>query len=208
MNWYIYDKGKAFNYFMQSIQGFHKYDKIELSNIDTQCIIEYTSLLLDRIHWQEHYRLEFQLEYPTGYYLTNETNQGVRIKDSLTHIVAEPTTEFIWQAYLLVNAYKVLNDLNDIVVAYGDLLWMYSGDYLNTFKWEPNINEFLEPKVSLEDSYARVECCWIDQNELGLYKELCEYDIQENVIQLKERNFHLLLPPWGSEDYYESPLKR
>lgn len=92
-DWYLYRKGKAFTSFLQSINlGF---EKTELSNINTQCIIEHTSLLLDRIHWQENYRLEFQLEYPTGYCLTNGTNQGVRIKDSLTHIVAEPTTEFV-----------------------------------------------------------------------------------------------------------------
>lgn len=156
-DWYLYRKGKAFTSFLQSINlGF---EKTELSNINTQCIIEYTSLLLDRIHWQEFYRLEFQLEYPTGYYLTNGTNQDVRIKDSLTHIVVEPTTEFVWQTYLLANADKVLNDTNDLVVAYGDLLSMYSEDYLDTFKWEPDINVFLEPKVFLADNHARVECC-------------------------------------------------
>ena len=148
------------------------------------------------------------MEYPTGYYLTNGTNQGARIKDSLTHIVAEPTTEFVWQAYLLANADKVLKDINDLVVAYGDLLSMYSADYLDTFKWEPDINVFLEPKVFLADNHARVECCWIDENELGLYKEICEYDIQENVFQLTNQKSHLLLPPWGSEDYYESPLEK
>lgn len=208
-DWYLYRKGKAFTGFLQSINiGFKEDAKTELSNINTQYIIGYTSQLLDRIHWQNNYRLEFQLEYPTGYYLTNETNQSVRIKDSLTHIVAEPTTEFIWQAYLLTNADKVLKDINDIVVAYGDLLWMYSEDYLDTFKWEPNINDFLEPKVFLADSHARVECCWIDQNEYGLYKEICEYDIREKDFQLTNHKCHLLLPPWGSEDYYESPLEK
>ena len=185
-DWYLYRKGKAFTGFLQSInQGFGEYAKKQLSNINTQSIIEYTSLLLDRIRWQENYRIEFQLEYPTGYYLTNGTNQGVRIKDSLTHIVAEPTTEFVWQAYLLANADKVLKDINDLVVAYGDLL-----------------------SVFLADNHARVECCWIDENELGLYKEICEYDIQENVFQLTNQKSHLLLPPWGSEDYYESPLEK
>lgn len=208
-DWYLYRKGKAFTGFLQSInQGFGEYAKKQLSNINTQSIIEYTSLLLDRIRWQENYRIEFQLEYPTGYYLTNGTNQGVRIKDSLTHIVAEPTTEFVWQAYLLANADKVLKDINDLVVAYGDLLSMYSADYLDTFKWEPDINVFLEPKVFLADNHARVECCWIDENELGLYKEICEYDIQENVFQLTNQKSHLMLPPWGSEDYYESPLEK
>ena len=86
------------------------------------------------------------MEYPTGYCLTNGTNQGVRIKDSLTHIVDEPTTEFVWQAYLLANADKVLKDINDLVVAYGDLLSMYSADYLDTFKWEPDINVFFRTK--------------------------------------------------------------
>lgn len=208
-DWYLYCKGKAFTSFLQSINhGFQKNAKPELSNINTQSIIEYTSLLMDRIRWRENYKLEFQFEYPTGYYLTNETDQGVRIKDSLTHIIAEPTTEFVWQAYLLVNADKVLNDINDLVVAYGDLLSMYSADYLDTFKWEPDINVFLEPKVFLADNHARVECCWIDENELGLYKEICEYDIQGNVFQLTNRKSHLLLPPWGSEDYYESQLEK
>ena len=66
----------------------------------------------------------------------------------------------------MTNADKVLKDINDLVVAYGDLLSMYSEDYLDTFKWEPNINDFLEPKVFLADSHAKVECCWIDENEL------------------------------------------
>lgn len=110
-DWYLYRKGKAFTDFMQSINhGFQKNEKPQLSNINTQSIIEYTSLLLDRIHWQKNYRLEFQLEYPTGYYLTNKTNQSVCIKDLLTHIVAEPTAEVVWQAYLLTNADKVLLD--------------------------------------------------------------------------------------------------
>lgn len=168
----------------------------------------YTSLLLDRIHWQDNYWLEFQLEFPDGYYLTNVANQSVLIKDSLTHIVTEPTTEFVWQAYLLSNSDKVFHDMDCLIVAFCDLLWMYSEDYLFTFKWEPDINVVLEPKIFLSESYARVEYCWINENELGLYKEICEYDIRDNVFQLTNRKSHLLLPPWGSDDYYESPLEK
>ena len=130
----------------------------------------YTSLLLDRIHWQDNYWLEFQLEFPDGYYLTNVANQSVLIKDSLTHIVTEPTTEFVWQAYLLSNSDKVFHDMDCLIVAFCDLLWMYSEDYLLTFKWEPDINVFLEPKVFLAENYARVECCWINENELDFIK--------------------------------------
>ena len=206
---YLLFKGKSFADFLESINGgFHSCEKDELSKISTQSIIEYTLLLLDKIHFQEKYKLGFQLEYPTEYYLIHETNPDVRIKDSLTHIVFEPTLEFVWQAFLLTNAGKVLREINELVLVYGDLLSMYSAYYLNTFKWEPNINVFLSPKIFLAEHYARVETCWIEQNELGLYKEICEYDIRENVIRLNNRTSHLLLPPWGSDDYYESPLEK
>lgn len=208
-DWYLYHKGKAFINFMWSINnGFSEYEKNELSSISTQSIIEYTHLLLDKIHLHVNYKLEFKLEFPMGYYLVNKTNPQICIEDLLPHLIAETTSEFIWQTYLLTNASKILRDVNDIVVAYGDLLWMFSENYLSSFKWEPNINEFFEPKVFLEHNYARVECCWIEGNEWGLYKEICEYNIRESAIQLINCRHNLLLPPWGSDEYYECTLER
>ena len=162
---------------------------------------------MNKIHFRDNYELGFALTYPTEYCLTDK-NFETYIKDLLPYIIPELTIEFVWQMYLLTNANKVLNELNDLVVGYGDLFWMFSLDYLDTFKWEPNFNEFIEPKLFLDNNYARVECCWIDSNELGLYKEICEYEIQEAIIQLKDRHTHLLLPPWGSDDYYKSPLEQ
>lgn len=153
----IYDmnfgvKGRAFTDFLQSVSSGiiygDKRKKLVHSDKNTQCIVEYTHILLDKIH------------------------------------------------------------LNDYVSSYCELLWMYSDEYLNTFKWEPNINEFLDPKLVLHGTYAKVECCWIESNEMGLYKDICEYDIRDETIEEKSHTTQLLLPPWGSDDYYQAVLDK
>lgn len=108
----------------------------------------------------------------------------------------------------MTNADKILHGINDYVSSYCELLWMYSDEYLNTFKWEPNINEFLDPKLVLHGTYAKVECCWIESNEMGLYKDICEYDIRDETIEEKSHTTQLLLPPWGSDDYYQAVLDK
>lgn len=200
-DFYIYQKGKAFTNFLESIdKGFCEYDNPDKLNMNTKCIIEYTSLLLDRIHFRENSTIGFYMTFPKCFYLINRDNPSDEIYDLLPYIIPEQSVEFIWQMYLLTNSEKILYDINDFVADYGDLLWMYSDEYLNTFKWEPNINDFIKPKVLLENNYARVECCWIEGNEIGLYKEVCEYNILDDKVLLINEQTTRLLPPWGAED--------
>ncbi|WP_278411193.1 hypothetical protein [Barnesiella intestinihominis] len=213
----IYDmnfgaKGRAFTDFLQSVSSGiiygDKRKKLVLSDINTQCIVEYTHILLDKIHFRGNYTLGFQLDYPSGYYLRNKTYPQIRMECLFPYIVPEESPEFVWQMYLLTNADKILHGINDYVSSYCELLWMYSDEYLNTFKWEPNINEFLDPKLVLHGTYAKVECCWIESNEMGLYKDICEYDIRDETIEEKSHTIQLLLPPWGSDDYYQAVLDK
>ena len=66
-------KGRAFTDFLQSVSSGiiygDKRKKLVHSDINTQCIVEYTHILLDKIHFRGNYTLGFQLDYPSGYYL-------------------------------------------------------------------------------------------------------------------------------------------
>ena len=153
-------KGRAFTDFLQSVSSGiiygDKRKKLVHSDKNTQCIVEYTHILLDKIHFRGNYTLGFQLDYPSGYYLRNKTYPQIRMECLFPYIVPEESPEFVWQMYLLTNADKILHGINDYVSSYCELLWMYSDEYLNTFKWEPNINEFLDPKLVLHGTYAKV----------------------------------------------------
>lgn len=86
---------------------------------------------------------------------------------------------------------------------------------IRTFYWIKYIFEGtthsvfnLDPKLVLHGTYAKVECCWIESNEMGLYKDICEYDIRDETIEQKSHTTQLLLPPWGSDDYYQAVLDK
>lgn len=72
----IYDmnfgvKGRAFTDFLQSVSSGiiygDKRKKLVLSDINTQCIVEYTHILLDKIHFRGNYTLGFQFRPQTGF---------------------------------------------------------------------------------------------------------------------------------------------
>lgn len=225
------DKGHAFTGFLQSIldgiiqpiniaypyADFYSWlkssenRKLAYSSINTNSITRYTSVLMDKIHIQNNLELGFLIDFDSRYFLYNKVNPQDTYEDIISKVIPDSKPEFIWQVYLMANANKVLTEANVFIAYYVDLLCFYSAETLNTYVWQPDINEVIRPKVFLHDNYAKVECCWFEEYDTakvespygccrGLYIDTCEYEIQNNAIRLINRTEQQLIKSWYDED--------
>ncbi len=146
------------------------------------------------------------------YFLYDTANPQDICEDIISKVILDSKPEYIWQVYLMANANKILTEANVFIAHYVDLLCFYSPETLNTYVWQPDINEVIRPKVFLHDNYAKVECCWFEEYDTGpdesylyeycrgLYIDTCEYEIQNNTIQLINRMEQQLIKSWYVED--------
>lgn len=199
-------KGRAISNFLKSLSGIDK--EADLSNIETKCIVDYTHLLFDKIHFKQNWSLGFQLE-KLQYYLYDTTNLQNIDKDFLSKAIPVQTSDFLWQIYFLTNAHKILEENNEYIGNYFDLNCFFQPDYVDTINWQPNVNEAISPKIfwNKDNTYAKVECCWYEEYESnnysptygwcrGLYLDSCEYEIQDGSIRLVNHDEQQLIPSW------------
>lgn len=204
-------KRKTIINLLKSIKGIDNRKRENLSNINMKCIVDYTYLLLDEIHFKDNWELGLRLnkvQYwfnTLQYYLQDMSDLQNTDNNLLSKVIPKETSEFWWQIYFLTNAHKILEEDNEYIGDKSDLIYVYSQDFIDTIDWQSNVDDVISPKIFWNrNNYAKVKCCWHEDNygdaQRGLYIDTCEYKVQNNTIQLVNRTEQQLITS-TMEDY-------